>query len=138
MIVPRLGRRGSALLAMAVLDVFYGIRLITVDPGGSDFYRWLDAAVPLLFWGVLWLVVAALCLLSAFRPTNDRAGFLAGLLIKILWSALNIIGYLTGEVFDGWMWAVIWTGFAVIIGIITGWAEPISRRGGATWTPPSP
>ncbi|MGC5033090.1 hypothetical protein [Micromonospora sp. DT229] len=130
----RVGRRGSALLVFAALDVAYATRLTTVQPPATDFYAWLHLPMPLWAWGALWLAVAALCTIGAWQDC-DRVAFTAAIGIKVLWCSLYLSGWLLGEVPDGWVSACIWAAFAAVVWLIAGWPEPVNGKGPA-WTPP--
>ncbi|MEV2236710.1 hypothetical protein [Micromonospora sp. NPDC049891] len=131
----RVGRRGTALLAFAGLDVVYALRLATVQPDVQDFYQWLHSPLPLWVWAGPWLAVAAMCTVGAFQGC-DKAAFTAATGIKVLWACLYLGGWLLGEVTDGWVSAAVWSTFAVCVGLIAGWPEPVKGKGRPAWTPP--
>ncbi|MEU4772976.1 hypothetical protein [Micromonospora sp. NPDC023644] len=132
----RVGRRGSALLAFAALDTAYGLRLATARPDSNTLYAWLHGPVPLWPWAALWAVVAVVCAGGAVRG-KDRVAFVAAISIKVLWCSLYLCGWLLGELPDGWVSAAVWGAFALIVGLIAGWPEPIdSGEGRPAWTPP--
>lgn len=132
----RVGRRGTALLAFAALDLAYALRLATADPGGHTIYAWLHGPVPLWPWAALWVLVAAVCAAGAVRVGCDRLAFVAAIGIKVLWCSLYLSGWLLGEVADGWVSAMVWGVFATIVWLIAGWPEPVNGEGRPAWTPP--
>jgi hypothetical protein len=133
---PRLGRRGTALLTFAALDVVYGLRISVLPPADHSVYAWLATGrLPLWVWSVLWISVGTVCLVYAMCQA-DRPAFSAAIAIKVTWAALNVLGWATGEVADGWVLATIWAAFAVCVVLLSGMEEPVAR-GEVAWTPPS-
>lgn len=131
----RVGRRGTALLAFAALDVAYALRLATAFPTGGTIYGWLHDPLPLWPWALLWLAVAVVCAVGAFQG-YDRVAFVAAIGVKVLWCSFYLLGWLLGEVSDGWISATVWGTFALIVWLIAGWPEPVNGGGRPAWTPP--
>ncbi|WP_327029700.1 hypothetical protein OG989_04040 [Micromonospora sp. NBC_01740] len=131
----RVGKRGTALLTFAALDTGFALRMATAQPGGNTIYGWLHGPIPLWPWAAVWLFVAAVCAACAFRGA-DRVAFTAAIGIKVLWASLYLCGWLLGEVADGWASAMFWGAFALIVGLIAGWPEPVNGEGRPAWTPP--
>lgn len=133
---PRLGKRGTALVVFATLDVIYGARISVVPGDSRSVYTWLESGwVPLWGWTSIWVGVGLLCACYAMR-VDDRPAFSAAIIIKVAWGMLNVIGWATGEVADGWILATIWLAFAVCVGLLSSLPEA-SEAGGRKWTPPS-
>ncbi|WP_435233377.1 hypothetical protein [Micromonospora aurantiaca (nom. illeg.)] len=128
----RVGRRGTALLVFAALDLAMAARLATAHPDASRFYEWLWILTPL---AALWAGVAVVCAVGAFRKP-DRLAFAAAIGIKVLWCSLYVCGWLLGQVPDGWVSAAVWGGFAAVVGLVAGWPEPVNGEGRPAWTPP--
>lgn len=127
-----LGRRGSALLAFAVLDVVYGISLAWPAPGqvrpGSAL-GWFSEIAPLDVWAFVWWTVAAICVVAVVLTLlrrgvtrADRYAFSAAIGIKIWWGTLSLIGWIMREVPISS--AGIWLGLAFLVALIAGWPEP--------------
>jgi hypothetical protein len=131
----RVGRRGTALLAFAVLDVAYSLRLATARSAPQSLYSWLHGPLPLWPWALPWLLVAGCCLAGASWG-RDRVAFTAAIGIKVLWCCLYLCGWVLGEIDDGWVSAAIWGTFAIIVWLIAGWPEPVNGEGRPAWTPP--
>lgn len=131
----RVGRRGTALITFAALDVAYALRLATADTDGSTIYGWLHGPVPLWPWALLWLGVAAMCVAGAFGGC-DRHAFVAAIGVKVLWCSLYLCGWLLGQISDGWVSAMVWGAFGMIVWLVAGWPEPVTGEGRAPWTPP--
>lgn len=130
-----LGRRGTTLLAFAALDTAMAVRLSTAGPDDGPLYGWLHGVGPLWPWAVMWGLVATLTLVGAFR-TCDKAAFTGAVGIKVLWCGLYLLGWLLGNVEDGWVSSAVWGTFAICVWVIAGWPEPINGEGRVQWTPP--
>lgn len=131
----RVGRRGTALLAFAALDLAYALRLATAEPAVGTIYAWLHGPAPLWPWAGVWFAVAAVCVWGAVRG-RDHMAFVAAIGIKVGWCSLYLSGWLLGELPDGWVSAMVWGTFALIVGLIAGWPEPVNGEGRPAWTPP--
>lgn len=118
----KIGRRGAALLCFATLDLVYACSLaFPARDGGGPAARWFATILPLWFWAIWWLSVAAICVAYCCRE-NDRYGFAAAIGIKIWWGVLSLVGWLLQEVPVSS--AGIWLGLAVLVILIAGWPEP--------------
>jgi len=121
----RIGRRGAILLILAVVDIAYGASLIgpSSDALGSAALVWREHFAPLWVWGGVWLVVAAILIVSAFLR-NDAIGYLAATGLKISWSLTTLASWLFGGVDRGWVSSIIWMVVAAMVWVIAGWPEP--------------
>lgn len=120
----RVGRRGAALLAFALIDILYAGSMLTASDSGLPLnatYQWFGELMPLAAWAAVWALVAAVCTWSALHH-YDRAGFVAAIGIKVVWSLLSLAGWVLDDVTLGSVG--IWLGLAVVVGVIAGWAEP--------------
>ncbi len=129
----RVGRRGTALLFFAFLDLIYAFNLFRPPPGLTAVIAFNASVAPLWFWGCLWSASGLLCLYFAFRR-RDEIGFAAAVLIKTLWGLLAV-GSAFGGVDRWWVSAAIWLSAAGWIAIISTWPEPPSLRYKATPPP---
>lgn len=122
------GRRGEFLLFLTLLDVLYGLSLLSPAPaaGQSPTTRFLAEVMPLPCWGLLWLAVGVVCLAGAFADT-DRFAYAAAAALKVLWGVMFAAGWLAGVVERGWVFAAIWLAFALFVVRIASWPEPRSR-----------
>lgn len=131
----QVGRRGGTLLVFAALDLAYALRLATARSDGQTIYAWLADPLPLWPWAALWAAVAVVCTLGSVRAC-DRVAFTAAIGIKVLWCSLYLSGWALGDVKDGWAQAAIWGAFALVVWLVAGWPEPVTRQGHPAWTPP--
>lgn len=131
----RVGRRGGALLFFALLDVIYGWSLLdpTSSVAANPGFRWVASVFPLPVWGVIWLVVGALCLIGAFVHT-DWMAWVAAMAIKTMWGSLWFCGWLLAGVERGWVSAAVWLPMAALVALLAGWPEPGNVRR-PMWTP---
>lgn len=127
----RIGRRGSALLVFAFVDLIIGWSLI--DPTGQAqaralaSYRGMMAVCPLPVWGGLWILVGLVCAVSAFAR-RDAAGYFAAIGIKVVWAGCFAASWLIWEAPRGWLGAVTWCAFAALVYLIAGWPEPLPAK----------
>lgn len=119
------GYRGRILLSLAVLDAVYawGIYLASKRPIPPGSFVYIDRYIPLAVLSVVWLAVAILCCVNAFR-VDDRSGWAVAILIKVFWGALGLIGWITGDVRYGYLSAAIWWAFASIVWTASRWPDP--------------
>lgn len=123
----RLGRRGSILLILAVIDVAFGLSLIgpSAEALNSRSTVWREHFAPTWAWGSAWLFVGAILCVSAFMR-HDATGYAAAIGWKITWGVITLASWLFGGVERGWVGAIIWFVFAGMIVIISGWPEPVA------------
>jgi hypothetical protein len=133
----RIGRRGTALLFFAFLDLVFAFSLFRPLPDaqrntGTVFINHL---APLWLWGLLWLAAGLLCLIYAFR-SEDRVAFAAAIAIKVLWGLVYALGGILVHIERAWLAAAIWLSMAGWVYIISTWPEP--HRWHHPATPPRP
>jgi hypothetical protein len=121
----RIGRRGAILLILSVIDIAYGLSLIgpASETLGLAATIWREHYAPLWVWGVGWLVIAAILIVSAFLR-NDRFGYAAAIGWKIAWSLTSLASWIVGGVERGWVSSIVWAVVAGMIVVIAGWPEP--------------
>jgi len=123
------GRRGAALLGLAVADALYAVSLLDDGQRQSATVRWFETIGPLHLWVALWLGVAALCLAGVVagfvQPRGSRHwAFFGAVGIKLWWLIMCVTGWFSGEVSIG---AVgLWFGLLFFVLLISGWPEPAS------------
>jgi len=116
----RIGRRGSFLLFLSLLDFLYGYSLLTV-PGPVSLAP--DLFLSYTTWAIAFLVVGAVCLWQAFVRL-DRLAFTMAVTLKILWGTTYLISWwLTATNPRGWTAAAIFIGLGIITGIVSYWPE---------------
>lgn len=123
-VVHRVGHRGAALLFFALLDGVYAFSLLQPPAGGqlNASLAFMQNIAPFPVWGALWASAGVVCLASTFL-VNDRWGFAAAMLIKVLWGVLYVYGALVG-VDRAYLGAVVWLCLAGWVGVIASWPEP--------------
>lgn len=124
---PRaIGRRGTVLLFLALVDVITALSLWRPAPieAQSATVRFLALIAPLSWWAVLWLAVGMVCAAGALAHRLDPVAFAAATALKVLWGTVFLLGWLIADLHRGWAAAIVWLGFAVLVGVIAGWAEP--------------
>lgn len=130
-----IGRRGTALLFFALLDLVYARGLLWSSESARDLpsFRFLATLLPLWVWGVLWAGVGIVCLVFAFA-SHDRIGFAAAMGLKVLWGALFLAGGALAGLDRGVEAGAVWLTFAAFVGVISTWPEPGKEL---AWTRPS-
>jgi hypothetical protein len=120
-IVVRVGRRGSYLLFLAILDFVYGWSLLSET---NLVVSHLDLFVSPVAWGVSWLVVGVICLIEAFL-TLDRLAFSTAVLIKFLWGITMILSWAVNPVLApfGWISGAIFLAFCGLTSVVSFWPE---------------
>jgi hypothetical protein len=76
-------------------------------------------------WGGVWLglgVVAMICAFLGWRA--QRVGFVLAYGLPLLWGAADVISWLLGWLPVGWVPALIYLGYCLLVVIIAGWDEP--------------
>jgi hypothetical protein len=127
----RIGFRGASLLAFAYLDAVIGWMLL--DPANvaltrrARSYAALYAAAPPWAWAVLWLTVAATCIVQAFARRHDEAGFVGAIAVKAAWSLGMFASWVFYDAPRGWLGASVWAELAVLVAVLAGWPEPHRR-----------
>lgn len=120
-----IGRRGAILLALAVLDFAYACGMLNAsaaDVQANSTWRWFNSIAPLGLWSAGWLAVGAVCVIEAFRH-DDRIGYGCAWILKCAWALITLYGWAAGQLpvsSPG-----VWVFGAVVVWVISGWAEPI-------------
>jgi hypothetical protein len=120
-LLARIGRRGSYLLFLALVDVLYGYSLL-VYMGPS--YPRLDLFFSAHTWGWIWIIAGLFIAQQAFTRV-DRLGFVVAVVIKFVWGAIAFYDFILNPHHDplGWVSAVIWFGFGALTAIVSYWPE---------------
>jgi hypothetical protein len=126
----RIGRRGSSLLFLALLDVVYGTGLAFITDIGrvAASYQFMAQVAPLEVWASVWYLVGAVCLVQAFM-LRDQVAFGCAVALKTTWGGITLLGWAVHGVPRGYVSAAIWLAFAGWVFIISGWSE--NDRNGA-------
>lgn len=120
----RVGRRGTILLILAFIDFAFGGSLIfpTAASRIAPAAVWRDHYAPTWMWGVAWMIVGAVLIVSAFM-TNDEVGYTAAISLKIAWSLTALASWFLGGVERGWLSAAVWLVVSAMVYVISGWPE---------------
>ena len=117
----RVGRRGSFLLFLAILDFVYGYALIGIE---NPAYGHIDLLMPPFAWGVCWVLVGVVCFAEAFAHL-DRLAFTMAVLLKFLWGSTMLLSWAFTDTNPyGWISATIFLTFSLLTAIISFWPEP--------------
>lgn len=117
----RIGYRGRALLTLAVLDFVYATGLAVAGTSSSGF---ASEAIPEWVLIALWAAVGASCLWHAFR-VRDALGWSLAIGIKALWGVFAGVGWMLGEIPYGYIAAVVWWAFGMLVWVMSRWPEPV-------------
>jgi hypothetical protein len=117
-ITRRIGPRGAVLLCFAWVDVVFGIGLIRADRAvkANPVYAFPEQVAPLTAWGVLWLAVAAVLIVNAYR-LRDAAGYTCAIGIKVLWGVMMLGGWISGDIPRGYVSMSIWLSIAGVVAV---------------------
>lgn len=127
----RVGFRGYFLLTLAAVDIFNGLAFVA--PAGSvsaETNRYLAAAIPFddvnlsnWTWAFAWWLVAAFCIVNAFKKGSDHWGFGPAIAIKVAYVVTFVYAAQHGLA-DGWRRVVIWSFVASSVWVMSRWPEP--------------
>lgn len=122
----RIGRRGGVLLLLALVDFAYGASLVSpsAESLSSASIMWREHYAPVWAWGLGWLVVGAILVAGAI-VRRDAFAYAAAIGWKIIWSLTTLASWAFGNVDRGWVSTFIWGVVAGMIGVISGWPEPV-------------
>jgi hypothetical protein len=119
----RVGRRGAALLCLAVVVGLIGYSLVTAPAqvAAQPGLRVL-ARIPLEAWGWGWVAVAGVCAVGAVRADDRVAyGLAAGLFG--LWGGGYLAAWLFYHAERGWVAATVYLAMAGFIALLAGTPE---------------
>lgn len=127
----RIGRRGAflSLFAIVYAIIGYSYLLTPTTPLVRKALRLALDLLPLRAWGVLWLVAAAIMLLSAgLRTGRDWLGFVVAMLLPAWWAVMYFLAWLHADLPRGWLSSAVYAALAGAVGVVAGWPEPGGRR----------
>lgn len=127
-VADRVRHRGAVLLALAAIDLIYGVGMVEMDAEtrGLATYQYIGSVLPLPVWGGLWALVGVVCLVSAFRK-SDRVAYMCAVYLKVFWGLTFLLGWILGEVPRGYVSTAIWLVFASVVLVVSTWPEPAER-----------
>lgn len=125
--VNKIGRRGAILFVLGTMDLFYGSALLWAAYTNSGAAWWPAFQGSLLgistvFWGWFWIGIGTFLFTGITRRT-DRLHFAAAMLIKSLWATGAFFYSLRDITHAGWGVFAIYSGFALVVLICSGWAD---------------
>jgi len=118
----RLGKRGTILAILGVIDLAQAATLVFPTGSLGASYEWFGSIAPLISWAFLWAFVGIVCLIYALRR-DDHLAYVVAVSAKVLWGIGCFAAWIISDVTI--LGGVLWLGFAAIIWVILGWAEPI-------------
>lgn len=123
----KIGRRGACLLIFGFVPFMIGLALTTnpVDRSGRPrMVPVLAFIAPGTFWSVLWMVLGFVVMLTAFAPERIRQyGYALGYGLPGFWAAAYVFSWCFGLLPTGWISAVVYLGYALLVTMIAGWPE---------------
>lgn len=124
----KFGKRGFACLWFGIVFIVIGLSFIIGDPSPTLALnlKFLTSVLPLEVWGSIWTLGGLTFLVAAFWKRLELIAFMVGIAITLNWSIGYAIQAAFGESSRGWVSAAIYGFFAVLILLISTWAEPIA------------
>ena len=119
--LKRVGRRGTALAILAILDISYGTSLLA---GHIPAATIADEILPLTWWGWTWISIG-LFLATGIPRVADHWQFAVAALFKSFWALMITWYWVTHHTHGGWGAAGTWLGLAAMVLLISGWPEPL-------------
>lgn len=124
-------RRGAFLLTNGCIFAVIGAALVVlpVPDSSQSGYRFATTLMPLQWWGVVWMAVAAVGIVTSRWPVGkDVYGF--GVLTgwSLLWAAMAVMSTILDDSGRGWYLGVIWASFGVQLMIVAGMDSRTARR----------
>ena len=125
----RVGRRGLILILFGFVDLIMAWAIYSYpNDGPTNAYAGQKIMLnslpgdPLDAWALIWLAVAMILFVNAFRR-SDRVGYAFAYGIKLLWASCFTIATITGLSPRAWVGTIAWALIAAVCGIIAGWPE---------------
>lgn len=122
----KFGKRGFACLWFGIVFIVIGLSFIigAQSPTLLMNLKFLINVLPLDVWGSIWVLGGLTFLIAAFWKKLELAAFMFGIAITLNWSVGYAIQAAFGESSRGWVSSAIYGFFAVLILLISTWAEP--------------
>lgn len=124
----RIGRRGACLIVFGLVPAMVGLSYFvqpTSQAGRNRGIPALDDIAPAEVWAWAWVVLGIVTMLCAFGGWRwIQRGFVIGYLLPLIWGFANLISWMLGELVTGWISAVIYLGYSLLVTVISGWEEP--------------
>jgi hypothetical protein len=116
------GRRGSFLLFLAVLDFVYAWALKLEDTPQQ--VQKPDFILPWQAWAIWWLTTGVVVMVGAFLR-KDVWAFSFAALLKGAWASVSLALWIQGRQPNGWLSAAVWMAFAGTVLVISSWPETL-------------
>lgn len=126
--------RGRFLIGFALMYCCFGYSYVVEGSAASrtSVFQWLPDFIPVTALSGPWFIAAAIAIGSSFRrvpPRTDRYGFMALALVPLLWAMMFLFSYLAGHAPTGWISAMLYGGFAMIVILVSSWPNPVRLDG---------
>lgn len=122
-VAEHVGHRGAVMAFLTMLDILFGYSL-GVEPGPQANY---NLVLSLHAWSLVWFGVGVL-LATGISATRDKFHYGIAVALKVAWSIVLLRAWMFEGYARGWVTALIWGGFAVLIFIIASWPEGSIRK----------
>lgn len=123
----KFGKRGAACLWFGIVFIIIGLSFVIGEssPTLQMNLEFLTNVLPLEVWGSFWTLGGFIFLMAAFWKRLELIAFMVGIAVTATWSFGYAVQAALGESSRGWVSAAIYGFFAVLILLISTWAEPI-------------
>ncbi|AWY07514.1 hypothetical protein SEA_LAZERLEMON_31 [Streptomyces phage LazerLemon] len=122
-----IGRRGACLLIFGFIPFCIGGALFAqpTDPTGRPrTIPVLEKMAPAEFWGVAWMVLGLVAMVCAFLGWRAmRRGYMIAYSLPLFWGAGYLASWTLGLLVTGWIAAIVYLGYSLLVIVIAGWEE---------------
>jgi len=127
-VAKKFGKRGAACIWFGIVFIIIGLSFVIGEqsPTLKVNLQFLTNVLPLDVWGSFWTLGGITFLVAAFWKRLELVAFMLGIAITANWSVGYAIQAAFGESSRGWVSAAIYGFFAVLILLISTWAEPVA------------
>lgn len=121
--------RGRFLVLFALIYMCFGYSYIVEasTPARRETFGWMPHAIPMTVLCVPWFIAAAIAVASAItykQPHTDRFGFMALVLVPVVWALMFLFSYFAGYAPTGWISTIIYGAFTAIVILTSSWPNP--------------
>lgn len=120
-------RRGACLLIFGFIPFSIGGALFvqpTARDGRPRTIPVLEWLAPAEFWSIVWMVlglVAMVCAFGSWRP--QHIGYQLAYILPTFWGAGYFASWALGLLVTGWIAALVYLGYSLLVIVISGWEE---------------